>query len=138
MHDRANSGSASAATGAGFGLGSRLRPRSANLTNMLARAHPPAGLRLKEDGAQLFARALDEAACISLEAALAALPTGMPGVRMRGERPLEPLLNKAGAIGGIAATALGFGVRPVRAILFDKTAERNWAARLARHVKVLA
>lgn len=75
----------------------------------------------------MFARALDEAACIRLEAALAALPTSMPGVRIGGDPQLKPFLETAGPIGAIAATALGSEARPVRAILFDKTAERNWA-----------
>lgn len=51
----------------------------------------------------------------------------MPGVRI-GEGPLlRPFLESDGPIGAIAATAIGSRARPVRAILFDKTAERNWA-----------
>ena len=94
---------------------------------MLASNDRTADLRLADDGAQLFAQALDETACIRLEAALAALPTSMPGVRIGNGSQLRPLLDAGGPIGAVAATALGPEARPVRAILFDKTAERNWA-----------
>lgn len=58
---------------------------------------------------------------------MAALPIDTPGVRI-GEGPLlKPLLEISGPIGAIAATAIGSDARPVRAILFDKTAGRNWA-----------
>ena len=40
---------------------------------------------------------------------------------------LEPFLDTAGRIGAIATSVLGEEARPVRAILFDKTAARNWA-----------
>ena len=49
---------------------------------MLARTARPVDLALDKDGAELFAQALDEAECLSLEAALPALPTSMPGVRI--------------------------------------------------------
>ncbi len=94
---------------------------------MLARFDHPSDLNLDRDGAELFAQALDESALVRLEAALAALPVDMPGVRI-GEGPLlKPFLQVAGPIGAIAATAIGLGALPVRAILFDKTAKRNWA-----------
>lgn len=94
---------------------------------MLASAGRSTDLTLKEDGAQLFARALDETACVRLEAALAALPAHMPGVRIVEGPQLLPFLDAPGLIGAIAAAALGPEARSVRAILFDKTAERNWA-----------
>lgn len=100
---------------------------SATFISMLARFDQAADLRLDQDGAEFFAQALDEAALIRLEAALAALPTNVPGVRIGEGRKLKPFLDVAGSIGGIAATALGPNARPVRAILFDKTSERNWA-----------
>jgi len=84
-------------------------------------------LTLDDDGAQLFSRALDEAACSRLETALSALPTSRPGVRIGDGRPLQPFLVDAEPIGAIAASVLGDQARPVRAILFDKTADRNWA-----------
>lgn len=100
---------------------------SANLANMLARTNQNVDLNLAHDGAQLFAKALDEAACISLETALAELPTSMAGVRIRDGVLMRPFIDAAGPIGAIAVAALGSQTRPVRAILFDKTGERNWA-----------
>ena len=94
---------------------------------MLASVCRSANLTLHDDGAQLFAQALDEAACGCLETALAALPMSRPGVRIGEGRQLQPFLNDAGPIGAVAASVLGEQARPVRAILFDKTAERNWA-----------
>ena len=58
---------------------------------------------------------------------MAALPTSRPGVRIGEGRQLQPFLGDAGLIGAIATSVLREQARPVRAILFDKTAERNWA-----------
>lgn len=99
----------------------------ATLSTMLASAFRSANPTLSDDGAQLFAQALDKAACIRLEAALTALPTSKPGVRIGDAPQLKEFLNAAGLIGAIATSALGSDARPVRAILFDKTADRNWA-----------
>lgn len=94
---------------------------------MLMRPARPVDLTLDKDGAELFIQALNEAECLRLEAALVGLPTSMPGVRIRDGSQLEPFLDTAGPIGAVAAAALGPEAHPVRAILFDKTAERNWA-----------
>ncbi len=51
---------------------------------------------------------------------------GRPGERISDLQPLRWLLG-GGVIGAAARDALGQGVRPVRAILFDKTAANNWA-----------
>lgn len=40
---------------------------------------------------------------------------------------LRPLLAAESHIGAIAAGAIGANVRPVRAILFDKTETANWS-----------
>jgi len=109
------------------GSGSTPRVGRAILSHMLATVCRSAGLTLNDDGAQLFPQALDEAACGCLETALAALPRGGPGVRIWEVRQLQPFLNDSGPIGAIAASVLGEQARPVRAILFDKTVERNWA-----------
>jgi hypothetical protein len=84
---------------------------SATFINMLTRSDQTADLDLDQDGAELFAQALDEAALTRLEAALAALPTNVPGVRIGEGRKLKPFLEVAGSIGGIAATVLGRFVR---------------------------
>ncbi|WP_132908818.1 phytanoyl-CoA dioxygenase family protein [Sphingomonas sp. BK235] len=84
-------------------------------------------LTLENDGARLVAQALNEAACGRLETALSALPASKPGVRIEEGRQLQSFLDRAEPIGVIAASVLGDQARPVRAILFDKSAERNWA-----------
>lgn len=100
---------------------------SGTVIGMLARDYGVAELVFDKDGAQLFPQVLDEANCVRLEAAFAELPTNVPGVRIGDGFELAPFLDSAGPIGAIAATALGSAARPVRAILFDKTAARNWA-----------
>lgn len=62
-----------------------------------------------------------------LEAALACLPPDQAGVRIQGIEALEPLLASEGCIGAVAATVLGMGAKPVRAILFNKSPETNWS-----------
>lgn len=63
----------------------------------------------------------------SIAAALAQVPADRAGVRIAGNAALASLLAVKGAIGGIAARALGEGCRPVRAVLFDKSEATNWA-----------
>lgn len=65
--------------------------------------------------------------CMSaLEAALAGLPTEAAGTRLHGVAALKSPLSFDGCVGAIAATVLGASAKPVRAILFNKTAETNW------------
>lgn len=47
-------------------------------------------------------------------------------MRLVGVPGLKPLLDKSGVIGEVAAKRLR-GARPVRALLFDKTQDMNWA-----------
>ncbi len=95
---------------------------------MNAKAQPlEIDLRFEEDGAQIFAGALDNAACLSIEQAIADLPSDVPGVRIGFAPALRAMLAVDGPIGGIAASVLGPEARAVRAVLFDKTAARNWA-----------
>lgn len=78
------------------------------------------------DGARLFKGALKP--CMAeLEAALARLPPEEAGVRIHGIEALEPLLGSDGCLGAVAATVLGPGAKPVRAILFNKSPETNWS-----------
>ena len=58
---------------------------------------------------------------------LASLPQGRAGIRIAALDGLSPYLAIDGPIGSIAARTLGRASRPVRAILFDKTAETNWS-----------
>jgi ectoine hydroxylase-related dioxygenase (phytanoyl-CoA dioxygenase family) len=62
-----------------------------------------------------------------IEAALVRVAPEEAGVRLHGMKALEPLLATNGCIGAVAATVLGGGARPVRAILFNKSPERNWS-----------
>ncbi len=84
-------------------------------------------LRFDRDGAQLFPAALDETQCEAIEHALADLPADRPGVRIGSAPALRAVLAADGAVGSIAAAMIGCGARPVRAVMFDKTAATNWA-----------
>ena len=61
-----------------------------------------------------------------LEAALSHLPINQAGLRLVGVPGLNPLLDSSGVIGAVAVKTLK-GARPVRALLFDKTQDMNWA-----------
>lgn len=84
-------------------------------------------LRFDEDGAQILAGALDPASCLAIEQAIESLSSDVPGVRIASAPALRAMLASDGRIGSIAASGLGPDARPVRAVLFDKTAARNWA-----------
>jgi hypothetical protein len=80
-------------------------------------------LQLEQDGAELFEQALDAAELAALERT--SPETSGPGVRLHGKPDLNAWLS-TGPIGDLCRSALGGLARPVRAILFDKTAEANW------------
>jgi ectoine hydroxylase-related dioxygenase (phytanoyl-CoA dioxygenase family) len=84
-------------------------------------------MTLSRDGAQCFGSALAAAALQELAEALADVPQNQAGVRLHGIAALQPLLAACGPIGRVAASALGRTCKPVRAILFDKTAATNWS-----------
>jgi ectoine hydroxylase-related dioxygenase (phytanoyl-CoA dioxygenase family) len=84
-------------------------------------------LTYRTDGAQLFRQALTSDQLHQLTAILSRLPPDHAGLRLRGVEGLAPLLAADGDIGSCAASVLGEACRPVRAILFDKTAATNWA-----------
>jgi len=83
-------------------------------------------LTLADDGAQLFRAALSRDQLKRLEAVLSHLPHDRAGLRLRGVAGLAPVLASTGEMGRYAASVLGAGCQPVRAILFDKTPETNW------------
>ena len=64
---------------------------------------------------------------VNMEAALANVPHDEAGVRLQGIEALRPLLSSRGCLGAIAASVLGESVKPVRAILFNKSPETNWS-----------
>jgi len=84
-------------------------------------------LTFLDDGAQLFRQALTSDQLRQLEAILSHLPPDHAGMRLRGVEGLAAFLAADGPIGSCAASVLGEASRPVRTILFDKTAATNWA-----------
>jgi hypothetical protein len=56
-----------------------------------------------------------------------AILAGGSGVRVFGDVTAASLLAPAGLVGWHARAVLGPAVRPVRAVMFDKTATANWA-----------
>jgi hypothetical protein len=88
---------------------------------------PIAQLELGRDGAELAPKALDSSALAALEQVLASQSRDVAGVRLFGVEGLPGFLATNGQIGSIAARSLGGMARPVRAVLFDKTASANWS-----------
>jgi len=61
-----------------------------------------------------------------LQGILANTSVARAGARLRAVPGLSPLLDRHGLIGALAAIHLGPATRPVRALLFDKSANHNW------------
>jgi len=100
------------------------------------------GLRLAAQGAQLYSQALSETELSILRALADSILVGRSGARLFGGEVADVVLSPAGALRKIAVSILGDRASPVRAVLFDKTAETNWSvgwhqdrtiAVLARH-----
>jgi hypothetical protein len=85
----------------------------------------PKELTIGKEGAQFFESALSVSQLSELESVLAAQPRDHAGVRLSAIPELRPFLNQAGPVGQIPALVLGPGCLPVRAILFDKSAEQE-------------
>ncbi|GGE77495.1 phytanoyl-CoA dioxygenase family protein [Sphingomonas prati] len=83
-------------------------------------------LELERDGAALH-RSVVRDLVPHMLAELPELPTGSAGIRIAGRPAFATMLAASGPIGRIAATAIAPSCRPVRAILFDKSADTNWA-----------
>lgn len=83
-------------------------------------------MAFEREGALLKRGALSAPDLQELERVVAELPPDQAGIRLYGLPALRSLLAPSGAIGRVAALALGDACRPVRAILFDKTASTNW------------
>lgn len=83
--------------------------------------------RFDEDGAQRFRCALSDSETQQILAALAGLPSDTAGVRIAGASGLASCLAATGAMGAIAEALIGPDAFPVRAVLFDKTVDRNWS-----------
>ena len=82
-------------------------------------------MQLETDGAEHFTGAA-LSAMPQIMAALPDIPAGRAGVRLAHAHGLADLLGTQGAIGAVAARFRGDKVKPVRVILFDKTADSNW------------
>jgi len=78
------------------------------------------------EGAHRFHSALVSSLPI-LEDALKDFPRDHAGIRIRECPTVRPFLAGDGPIGSIATRTLGKDARPVRAILFDKSAANNWS-----------
>ena len=84
-------------------------------------------MQLSRDGAQLLAAALTPDDLDRLERSLRTVPIDRPGTRLSGIPDLAELLSPSGSVGRHAAARLGPHAKPVRALLFNKTADRNWS-----------
>lgn len=87
----------------------------------------PAQLSFQRDGAQHVPSGLGATGLAEIADAIAGLPQDRAGIRLRGIDVLRRILSPIGSVGGIAAGILGVACRPVRAILFDKSAGTNWS-----------
>lgn len=83
-------------------------------------------LTLDRDGAELWPGAAS-GHLKAIVRALASQPGDQAGIRLTGISVLSDLLGAQGSIGIRVAGALGSAARPVRMILFDKSAATNWA-----------
>src|SRR5260370_3540113 len=86
-------------------------------------------LTVGKEGAELFRAALSMTQLGNLGSVLAAQPRDHAGVRLSGIPKLRPFPSPAGPVGRIPASVLGLECLPVRAILFDKSADQNWSLR---------
>ncbi len=83
-------------------------------------------LTLEKDGAVRISRAALSLVS-QIEAIIAPVSSGPPGVRLYSLPGLAGLLGGTGPIAAVACALAGKGVLPVRAVLFNKTAANNWA-----------
>ncbi len=84
-------------------------------------------LRFVRDGAERYAGLLSERGVSTLRALADATVMGRSGSRIFRLHSFGETLNPDGEIGRLAAALLGETAHPVRAIVFDKTAQVNWS-----------
>jgi len=84
-------------------------------------------LSLSRDGAERFPWALSESELSDVEALVCPIPPDRAGIRLHGNPDLASWLKWPGPMAKIAAVSLGESCRPVRALLFNKTADMNWS-----------
>lgn len=78
-------------------------------------------LQFERHGAQRFRGVMSDSEFALIEAELAQMPVGKPGLRLSGGG-----FTQIASVDAIARDAIGPAARPVRAVLFDKTASANW------------
>ncbi len=79
------------------------------------------------DGAQRSAAAVLDVDLQALRTFADATLKRRSGVRLFGGSVLSDVLELGGSVGRHVCTFMGPAARPVRAVLFDKTADNNWA-----------
>jgi hypothetical protein len=84
-------------------------------------------MQLTPDGAEYIPAALAEPELATLESALSEAAADRPGTRLTGNPALSVLLAPTALVGRFAAHRLGPKAHPVRALLFNETADRNWS-----------
>ncbi len=84
-------------------------------------------LEFRKDGAQRFRCALSDSEVGHVLEILSGLPADKAGQRLTGLSGLAEALAVDAPMGLIAASLIGSGARPVRALLFDKTPTTNWS-----------
>lgn len=94
---------------------------------MISAAIRAQDLRLTPHGAERFRGAVDAETLNTLLDILSDQPADQAGVRLFDVPRLRPLIDAEGPVGRIAAARMAGRPRPVRAILFDKSAAANWS-----------
>jgi hypothetical protein len=85
-----------------------------------------ADFTLERDGAQFVAEAIGKDDLRDLSANSGDMLRGAAGQRIFGDPTVRRICGPEGAVGCLVRQALP-GSRPVRAVLFDKSTENNWA-----------
>lgn len=94
----------------------------------MPRAVPPvADLRFERDGAERASGAMSQAELQLLDELLDGIDEARAGVRLHDCPGLSIMLRRGSAAAAVAARWLGPAARPVRMVLFNKTAASNWA-----------
>jgi hypothetical protein len=81
----------------------------------------------RRDGAIHFPRVLSANDLAALRDLADQTVGARPGARLRDASMLDIVLASTGPVGALAASLTSPAARPVRAVMFDKTPEANWA-----------
>jgi hypothetical protein len=84
-------------------------------------------LQLDLHGAELHSGEMSRDELAALRTLADTTLMGRPGVRLTSHEMLTDVLESDGRVGRLAVAFLGEGAQPVRATMFDKTAENNWS-----------